>query len=39
MSNVFEAAPRREEQKDTIRKGRFKVRRVASGAQEDGFLK
>ena len=23
----------------TIKKGRFKVKRVASGAQEDGFLK
>ena len=26
-------------EQNTIKKGRFKVKKVASGAQEDGFLK
>lgn len=37
-SNLYEGGQTKE-QKDTIKKGRFKVKRVASGAQEDGFLK
>ena len=37
-TSVYEGGQTKE-QKDTIKKGRFKVKRVASGAQEDGFLK
>ena len=37
-NNLYEAPPK--DQKDTIKKGRFKVKRVGSGAQEElSFLK